>query len=801
MTFINQRTLDEGLIPEWRSKYLDYDQGKKLIRRLSKGIEKPSSPVPTPGSSITPHFSVPGSTESLQLPSPALQPRASQSVNSRRQNSKTGSVTEPSTRQRHALTDQSPLLDAPQPVSRYGAGMNDAETPVIQNGIPLDAFTRNTTDIFFNWLGDEINKVESFYLEKETEAANRGLMLDRQIQTLMQHKALTKKKKRPPVQGKARAFFDGLDLPSLPACFSKNEAQPDDHLRRDYGFSSEFNVVHAKRMIKRAYYDYYQNLLKLKSYRALNETGIRKIVKKFDKTFQTSFLDSYLSQISLYHMHTSKELDTLTEHVELVYADKFEEGHRKHAVEKLQRGDVQNPHNFAVLATGLLIGAGLPLFIRAIYAGIKDLKGGHEFAVRFYLQIWAGFFFLDLMLLLLSLNLFVWQFYKINYMFIFEIDRASALDYRQFPVLPALFFFTMSLFGWINFDVDIGNFNHYLPCLFLGILVFAFVAPVPFFWSSRKWVLIALYRLVFSGLYPVEFRDFFLGDIFCSLNYSVSNMALFFCLYGKGSWWERPVAATKCGSGHSRAMGFLNCLPAIWRFLQCWRRFADTSDWFPHLLNASKYSLTILYNVFLSFVRINPGNVPYRVLFIVFAGLNAILSSLWDVLMDFSLGADLRPVLTYPRWTYYVAMVIDPLMRFHWTLYVVYWDQTEQSAKISFIVALIEVVRRFIWVFFRVENEHASNVGNSRAFKDVELPYYFDEQPKVSLSSSRQSPAASIIAATGSVTSTGTRKPVGDTSPRFTAVQRILRRAHTMDFQRRQPAPDTDASDRDDSDG
>jgi hypothetical protein len=28
------------------------------------------------------------------------------------------------------------------------------------------------------------------------------------------------------------------------------------------------------------------------------------------------------------------------------------------------------------------------------------------------------------------------------------------------------------------------------------------------------------YRLLLSGLYPVEFRDFFLGDIWCSLTYA-----------------------------------------------------------------------------------------------------------------------------------------------------------------------------------------------------------------------------------------------------------------------------------------
>ena len=30
------------------------------------------------------------------------------------------------------------------------------------------------------------------------------------------------------------------------------------------------------------------------------------------------------------------------------------------------------------------------------------------------------------------------------------------------------------------------------------------------------------WRLLLAGLYPVEWRDFYLGDMFCSLTYSMS---------------------------------------------------------------------------------------------------------------------------------------------------------------------------------------------------------------------------------------------------------------------------------------
>lgn len=38
---------------------------------------------------------------------------------------------------------------------------------------------------------------------------------------------------------------------------------------------------------------------------------------------------------------------------------------------------------------------------------------------------------------------------------------------------------------------------------------------------SRKWFLGVLFRLFFSGFFPVEFKDFWMGDMFCSMTYAL----------------------------------------------------------------------------------------------------------------------------------------------------------------------------------------------------------------------------------------------------------------------------------------
>lgn len=84
----------------------------------------------------------------------------------------------------------------------------------------------------------------------------------------------------------------------------------------------------------------------------------------------------------------------------------------------------------------------------------------------------------------------------------------------------------------------------------------------------------------------------------------------------------------------------------------------------------------------------------------------------------------LRDVLGYKRaWVYYVAMVVDPILRFNWIFYAIFENEIQHSAILAFVISLSEVCRRAMWTLFRVENEHCTNVGRFRASRDVPLPY------------------------------------------------------------------------------
>ena len=84
----------------------------------------------------------------------------------------------------------------------------------------------------------------------------------------------------------------------------------------------------------------------------------------------------------------------------------------------------------------------------------------------------------------------------------------------------------------------------------------------------------------------------------------------------------------------------------------------------------------------------------------------------------------LREHRGYKRpWVYYLAMILDPILRFNWIFYAIYANELQHSALLSFFVGFSEICRRGMWTLFRVENEHCTNVGRFRASRDVPLPY------------------------------------------------------------------------------
>ncbi|KAM3165424.1 Protein SYG1 [Lachancea thermotolerans] len=595
-------------------------------------------------------------------------------------------------------------------------------------------------------------------------------------------------------------------IPSLPSMKPFKQLfldEPDTNsLSVGYGDTfapSSLTTNQIQHRLSDALIEFYLLVQLIKNYRDINVTGFRKIVKKFDKSCGTRelfpFIEYAKSSYPLFQhaeanarmvaqqIHDSVATRTsaassndpnfedplvVWEHeVTTWYTDVLSSSakDRKRKIERIKNLSLeyslneQKVHRFnksilQVFVGGVLMGGSLTLVAYTLWVGFKAPSSSKIHHIL--LPLWGGWYMVFLITFLFLLNCFIWHRSNVNYRFIMfgemHSRRGAVLFNNDFSTtqIPILFYFAsvlafpMTLLGALSFYE-----NTLDPFAIIWIVLVSVLFFLPLFgktpylnlpyWNkltkSVRWILVSFVRLIFSGFYPVQFGDFFLGDIFCSLTYSLADIAMFFCIYS-------PTPNGMCGSSHSKAMGAMTCLPNFWRFMQCLRRFSDSGDWFPHLVNGVKYSMSVLYYASLCAYRIGHTR-NRRNVFIIFATLNATCTAIWDIIMDWSLlqpGSKnwlLRDDLylagrknwktgAYSRKrksVYYLAMVWDVSMRFQWIVYAIAPDTIQQSAITSLVLAVLEVGRRFVWIIFRVENEHVANVHLFKVSGEATLPF------------------------------------------------------------------------------
>ncbi|KAG2031434.1 EXS-domain-containing protein [Suillus americanus] len=176
----------------------------------------------------------------------------------------------------------------------------------------------------------------------------------------------------------------------------------------------------------------------------------------------------------------------------------------------------------------------------------------------------------------------------------------------------------------------------------------------------------------------------------------------------------------------------LAMLPFLVRFVQSVRRYRD-SKLPSHLINAGKYGMGMVY-YFCYYIWRRDGETDGGASFILWC-LSAVIYALygcaWDFAMDWSICKPraqypfLRRELVYTSQIplYYVAAVTNFLIRFLWVFYIPSWPYFNIR---SFISGLLEMLRRVVWNFYRLENEHLGNMDQYRITREVPLPYSFD---------------------------------------------------------------------------
>jgi hypothetical protein len=153
----------------------------------------------------------------------------------------------------------------------------------------------------------------------------------------------------------------------------------------------------------------------------------------------------------------------------------------------------------------------------------------------------------------------------------------------------------------------------------------------------------------------------------------------------------------------------------------------DSKKIFPSIINAGKYLFAILVAI-TSFFAINYK--LFNNFWWLFALISTIYSTSWDLKMDFGFlqagdSYPLRDKLSYKnKYFYYFVMAANLFLRFMWVLTVspdvVY--KFIRPEFFLFIIYLMEVLRRGMWNFIRVEYKHIEICKEFKVSLDVELP-------------------------------------------------------------------------------
>ncbi|XP_033128079.1 phosphate transporter PHO1 homolog 3 isoform X2 [Brassica rapa] len=510
----------------------------------------------------------------------------------------------------------------------------------------------------------------------------------------------------------------------------------------DLKFSRE-NLMKVEEKLRSAFIVFYQKLRLLKSYSFLNVLAFSKVLKKYDKITSRDATKPYMKVVDSSYLGSSDEVVRLMERVEATFIKHFANANRTKGMNILRPKAKRERHRLT-FSTGFTAGCVFSLIV-ALAAIIRTRNLLQEEGQKQYMNtmfpLYSFFGFIVLHIIMYAANVYYWRRYKVNYSFIFGFKQGTELGYRQVLLVG----FSIGVFALLcvlaNLDMeanpktkDYKTFTELLPLFLLLAMFVVLILPFNFFYrSSRFFFLTCLFHCLAAPLYKVTLPDFFLGDQLTSQVQALRSIEFYICYYGWGDFRHRKNTCNKSGV-YNTFLFIVAVIPYASRLLQCLRRLFEEKNpeqgW-----NGLKYFLTIVAVCLRTAYSIQKGQIAWRVLAAISSAAAAVFSTYWDFIHDWGLlnrtskNRWLRDKLLIPqKKVYFIAMILNVLLRFAWI-------QTILDFNFSFmhrqtmvtVVASLEIIRRGIWNFFRLENEHLNNVGKYRAFKSVPLPFNYDE--------------------------------------------------------------------------
>ncbi|XP_073130692.1 phosphate transporter PHO1 homolog 9-like [Henckelia pumila] len=620
---------------------------------------------------------------------------------------------------------------------------------------------------FFEILDEEFDKVLRFYKEKVKEVTLRAEELSKQMDTLI---ALRIQVYEPLTERNGNHHEVKSSNPETEEDLTMNVVQETgtsshrDHVKiniepngllaalkrvikstkkSDLAFSIE-DLRRAEEKLRRAFVEYYRQLGLLKRYRSLNMSAFSKIMKKYDKITSRSASDSYLQMIDKSYLGSSDEVNKLFGRVETTFVKHFSNGNRRKGVKLLKPRNKMERHRTTFLL-GVLTGCSVALVVGIIVAiharRLIQHDGGEQYMNNIF-PLYSLFGFIFLHMFMYGVNTYLWRRFRVNYPFIFGYRSGTELGFREIFLLASALSVLTLVAVLSNLDMEMDprtqrfqTLTELVPAgLVMVLLVITFCPFNIIYRSSRFFLIQCTWHCIFAPIYKVTFSHIFLADQLTSQVQAFRSLQFYICYYGWGDFKRR---SNRCLE--SKVYEILYIVVAIipfWsRVLQCLRRLFEEKD-LKQGLNSLKYLSTVVALVIRTIYDFRRG-MFWKIMAASSSGVTTVFNTYWDIVMDWGLlqkkarNPWLRDeLLISNRAVYFVAIVVNILLRLVWMQLVLDFNEAPFLHRRTMIalVACLEILRRGIWNFFRLENEHFNNVEKYRAFKLSPLPFYQEDE-------------------------------------------------------------------------
>ncbi|KAL0431733.1 UNVERIFIED_CONTAM: Phosphate transporter [Sesamum radiatum] len=465
----------------------------------------------------------------------------------------------------------------------------------------------------------------------------------------------------------------------------------------DLSFSKE-ELKKAEEKLGRAFVEFYQKLRLLKSYCFLNMLAFSKIMKKYDKITSRNASKSYLEMVDKSYLGSSDEVNKLIERLEATFIKHFTNGNRGKGMKSLRPRVSQEFSEFLPITCRLFTGCSTALVagvIVSIHArNLLNHEGRQQYMDNIFpLYSLFGYIFLHMLM--------YGQTHTSGgdsgeYPFIFGFKPGTEMGFREIFLLASGLSVLALAAVLSNLDMEMDpetkTFQTLTELVPLGLVtVVLLITFCPFnilYRSSRFFLVRCAWRSICAPLYKVTFSDFFLADQLTSQVQAFRSLLFYICYYGWGDFRRR---SNKClGSNTYEIFYIVVAIIPFWsRVLQ--ETTVLEKSWQQQL------GVTTIYNTY------------------------------WDIVIDWGLlqkNAKNRwlrdKLLISNKAVYFLAIFGCSFLDFEAPF-------LHRKAMVA-LVACLEILRRGIWNFFRLENEHFNNVESYRAFKTVPLPFYYEDE-------------------------------------------------------------------------